>query len=1077
MENVEKTQSAFQRLKVTCVPLLANSLLSSASIPTTNQLLSNLRDTIVLLKQEGHVFAPATISYVFFPISSILRRNDPSSIPDRTMEILLSILADICDVWWLNMEMIVWEQLFMWCSAILGGIDRKGKGRDRDDETKTAAAACLWTLLRRRTIDANSLARGQPDGDLQKLEAIRSHVQSLKFLPVLGQSLNSLMVAAESAHPPLQRTSLKVLATVVEDYLPDGFVPSVLPGTISTLSKVALGSGSGKGWANGDVVAAALFVMQHAIIRAISDAACIREGAIRAYDNLEDLTGLGAQRENQHALPNTPYSTPRTETWLRGTASQLHIALNSLAPLIKHQNPSALNGLAVFSVAVLSNTTLTLPQSRPLLLSFLLSLRISTFERVSAQADASLRHLLTTTSTSRHRLLQALLHISHNYLTSLPRLLVSHADAKVEHAAELASPSATVPGIHSIAVGVGQLLGPNGGVEKWGWSLLSNMEFDIPSITIAPTSATQLLLENDSSAPRVVPFPELKLRHLGSRSAREALERMLRSLGEGGGDGCLFALEWFLDRSAAAMWCACRLLEGVGHVSLSSPADESVPILRSRRLEKISRDIAKQLAEDWDEWIDEDSQDQPPEDNVLVEHVHGLVQLSSTSSHTAIQPFIHRGLSLQLLSITSGILESRFPPLLLQALYPILHGIVSDNSFISTSGLAALSFVTNVTSYATPANLLLSNFDYALDSVSRHLSRRWLDIDATKVLAVLVRLVGRDVVLKAGDVVEECFDRLDEYHGYELVVDGLVEVLGEVVKAIEEDEEHQVARASFLQRHAEPAPSLDADKPIADPSPSKDKQIHRDHGEEVESTAQPPLAEIPPTPSQLLTTQIVSRSMYFLTHSSPTIRARILLLLARAVPVLPESALLPSIHKAWPFILNRLDDAETFVTSAAAVLIEALSTHVGNFMSRRIWDDVWPRFRTMLDRLCRADASSALARRAGGAGVGTESAYTHSHRLYRALISTMAAAVRGVDTQDAACWEIIVLFRRFLRSDAHEELQTAARGLYKVLSENNEDAVWLGLAATVGWIEGSVAFLREPKWNVERNVKMILEGE
>ncbi|KAG1859445.1 hypothetical protein C8R48DRAFT_774779 [Suillus tomentosus] len=59
---------------------------------------------------------------------------------------------------------------------------------------------------------------------------------------------------------------------------------------------------------------------------------------------------------------------------------------------------------------------------------------------------------------------------------------------------------------------------------------------------------------------------------------------------------------------------------------------------------------------------------------------------------------------------------------------------------------------------------------------------------ATKVMAVLVRLVGADVVQKAGDVVEECFHRLDEYHGYDVIVQNLMGVLGEVIKVIEADE-------------------------------------------------------------------------------------------------------------------------------------------------------------------------------------------------------------------------------------------------------------------------------------------------
>ena len=83
--------------------------------------------------------------------------------------------------------------------------------------------------------------------------------------------------------------------------------------------------------------------------------------------------------------------------------------------------------------------------------------------------------------------------------------------------------------------------------------------------------------------------------------------------------------------------------------------------------------------------------------------------------------------------------------------------------------------------------------------------------------------------------------------------------------------------------------------------------------------------------------------------------------------------------------------------------------------------------------------------------------------------------MRGVQPHDAAIWEVVVLFRRFLHAQAHEELQVCTRELYGALCENNEDAVWLGLAATVGWVGGSVAFLAEPKWDIERNVRVVLK--
>jgi len=192
------------------------------------------------------------------------------------------------------------------------------------------------------------------------------------------------------------------------------------------------------------------------------------------------------------------------------------------------------------------------------------------------------------------------------------------------------------------------------------------------------------------------------------------------------------------------------------------------------------------------------------------------------------------------------------------------------------------------------------------------------------------------------------------------------------------------------------------------------------------------------------------------------------------VPVLPESALLTSIHKAWPFILNRFSDPEPFVVTAAAGLVEALSMNVGSFMYRRVWDDVWPRFRTMLQKLEVADSKSALARRGSGS-VGTESAYTQSHRLYRSMLRTMTASMKKVQVNDALAWEMLVYFRRFLHSQSHQELQTCATELFVAAGKNNADAVWLILFSTTATGDSPISFLQKREWDTEENSKIILQ--
>ncbi|KAI0348351.1 hypothetical protein BDW22DRAFT_79528 [Trametopsis cervina] len=1138
----EEDQQLFKKLKELCVPLLGNAVLTPTSTPAVHTLLSQVLSVLHDAQSSGRVLKPAMVAYVFFPISTILRRNAGPAIPDQPLEKLFGVLTIICDTWWWDMDTKTWEQIFMLCGAVIGGIESKGKGRDRADETKQAAAECLWALLRNRVPDEEPSSHQHASVRLMTVSAsFQTHSRLPAFIPIIGQTVNSLLATAASQHLPLVRASIRLLEVIIADYLPDDVVTSVFPGVVSGMCKIALAVGNTKAWANGDIVAGALGVLRQIVVRSIGDDVCIRDGAIRGVNSLEELVELETHpQEDASAPPPAPYTTPRTKSWLSGTSSQLHMALISLSSLVSHPTASALLALSNLSAATLEATPLTLPQSQPLLLSWLLSLSHSDYEAVTFHAKRSLLDLLDPASSSQHSLMQILFQISKDHLTSLPRHIPSHSDSKVEHAAKIVEAICSLSvadddtqgrPLNAIGHEVGRLLGPNGGIEKWGWSLLSVLTFATPQIIAASAPASQALLEGSSGAVQNIPFPEVVLHPLTSRSAQDALERMFRSMGRASGEDGLYAVEWFIDigksrhdsRAIAALWCACRLLEGIGRVSLSTTSLDSPVLARRRKLEKFVRGIAKTLPEMWEEEesVPDGSKASPStfpqmqneadgRENVSIEHVTGLITVRSPLDigkpdtfsadprpRPSPQPSLRKALSLQVVAVCAGILQARFTPLLLDVLYPILHSLVAESAHLSSTALSTLHYITHSTSYASPANLLLSNFDYALDSVSRRLSRRWLDVDAPKVLVVLTRLVGRDVVQKAGDVVEECFDRLDEFHGYEVLVDGLIAVLLEVVLVVGSDEQNHTepkrAEASrhdreadskqfdnffewFAHRHDKPPEEEETERVSYDQIPHTDwgkkpEEEDDQHAGRAEDTSDDP----PPTPTQALTKQIVSRSLYFLTHGSAVIRARILTVLTSAVPVLPESALLPAIHQAWPFILNRLEDPEHFVVAAVTALAEALADHVGDFMFRRIWDDVWPRFQAMLKKLEAADSSSALMRRGPG-GVGTESAYSVSHRLYKAMISTMRAAANGVQAQDTTAWQVIIAFRRFLHDQAHEDLQCQARELYKALRRNNEDAVWFALSATQGHIP-AWTFLHNPRWSIDVNVHAIMEGD
>jgi hypothetical protein len=86
----------------------------------------------------------------------------------------------------------------------------------------------------------------------------------------------------------------------------------------------------------------------------------------------------------------------------------------------------------------------------------------------------------------------------------------------------------------------------------------------------------------------------------------------------------------------------------------------------------------------------------------------------------------------------------------------------------------------------------------------------------------------------------------------------------------------------------------------------------------------------------------------------------------------------------------------------------------------------------------------------------------------------MTAVAHGVHIQDTSIWQVIVGFRRFLHSQAHEELQASARELYIAIGRNNDDAVWLALSSTSGKTGPKMAFMTESKWNIDNNIAIIL---
>ncbi|KAG8834260.1 hypothetical protein FRC17_009269 [Serendipita sp. 399] len=1104
----------FATLKSICVPLLKNARLTPETTPNAASLLADLLQVLQSVPDPRVALPEGLVHYIFFPISGIIRQNNPTTIPDHVMERILNVMTILLQSWWWTIESATRTTLLSVASRCLpsGDRDSDDTAKQYDEDTQLAAVRCIWEILRDHSTD---------DGTTEEEKILAAQqISKARAIspPQLVAILSSLLLTTTSANFELQIVALKCIRSLMDTYCGEDLTPTVMPGVISSLSRL-LSKRTGRSQPRGELVRESLRAIQTVIVLGIGDDVCAREGAIRIIGTLDDFGDITTVPPSSSRHPELVQRTP---SWLNATSTQLHNALNTMIPpLINHPTAAASEGLIDFCSVVLSATSETLQRSQTLLVLPLLILMLHPIPSIATRSRQKMVEILTN-SNAKTSVLEALKKLTNSTISNLPQLLLSSQIERLESGVKVLTAVSILSahGVSVISKSISHVLGPNGGIEKWGWNLLEGLELGKPSVFHAAPDYDVLLLQNGPSDR--IAFPGLQMKHIQDSDTQQALATFFRSWGAAAGDDALFSVEWFVKYASngsnttevSALWCAARLLEGICGHTLGDNQDTRI-IVRSVRLKQHAKWLSKLISLFWEQDGDEDEgAENPPneegDNHQIIEYVKGIQQLdklldwgkkakqTNEASLREQQKLLHRAQSLHLLALSSSILETRFSATLLQSLYPILHSFVSTDSFLSATSHSTLLHVSQASGYASPANLLLSNFDYALGSVSRHLTRQRLDMHAPKVLVILVRLVGKSIVERAGDVVEECFDRLDDYHGYRVIVEGLIEVLLEVVKVLEQESTPAPVRdASRLdhlakERYRKPRddlsefctwlenmkrPVIVEEKEDFGPVP---RRAWGQEGKQEENGAEPEPEgkEAKLSPNQVLVQQIVDKAVYFLTHSSPLIRARILSVLTFSIATLSEikSSLLPSIHTAWPFILNRFKDSEPFVVTEAAELITALVEHVGDFMDIKVWDDIWPIFRRLISNLETSDKQYALTRRDHLGVPWTSSAYTTSHRLYRSILRTTTLAVAELVAKDNVFWEILLTCRRFLSKHFHEEVQKLARNLYTEAAIKNADAVWLALK---GAMNESLPFLSFSD-DIRQNAEMIftsIDGE
>ena len=839
------------------------------------------------------------------------------------------------------------------------------------------------------------------------------------------------------------------------------------------------------------------------------------------------------------APPPTSGPTSPTPAWLRYTASNLLTLISTLSSLLPaHDSPTVRIALGRFLAEVLLNCSSSLSLASPddpssaassanLLpaLEGLLALAADDWPSVADPARAALLSLMAQPTN-----VALVARVIQSRLAGLPRALLRGDEAAVARSARvIAAALALLPPTTT----------PLARVERWSWSLMHALDFDRVAGAGERQGAGMAQAWISSGGVDLSPsegekrWPGLRMKHVREKGTRKALEGLWAALGrsaaKAGQEG--EAVDHFLGvatgasgaRQASGLWVVAEVLAGLDNQDGTGPTKPRRKLLKGvvkRVLELLERlevddepatqatpappsaEVAKQQAELASIVVEQQR---------AVSYTPSLDVLAPVATkHTAREAaesdrIVLTCLALRVLAAAAHLLGPLFQPHLLKSLYHVLaHSSPASHPLLRAHAQLALSSISSATAYASPQNLVLANVDYVVNAVTQRLSIARLDPQAPVVLVEMIRLVGAPIVPMVGDLVEDVFEALDDYHGYDEVTAGLWGVLDGLVRVMVQGEEDKAGPKEevkaavtpetkreedwatftnwFAHRHdpppAEETVDLDDDLPAENPQAPFSELLVDDHPDEPKDPNEfPDKPKAPPIKSQALAAQILTKATYYLSHASPFLRGRVVGLIASAVPLLvrpsleadkgrPED-LLPTVHKAWPYLLMRLEDSEASVREETAALVESLAAHVGGFMSRRILDDAWPRFRRLLEQQGRDDRRSALA------GMTT---FSQSHRFYRSLLRTMRAVDGEVPLKEEAVWDQAVLFRRFLDGRIDPELQALAKGVYTALGRVNADLVWLVLVGSVGGERavGLPVWLRMAEADLGANVEAVL---
>ncbi|GAQ06809.1 hypothetical protein ALT_4130 [Aspergillus lentulus] len=915
-------QESFKKLRAPCVELSSVGLGFRGRQKTPNDVFQALSPVYNVLTQlaDKDALDEKLAEYAFFPLSHIF--NETQSLPARTLELAVNCLRIlIAKGWRRHLSPQLGKQLIILLTLIVGGAPNKASGgQSLHSQPVELGIACFNCFAAIFSVLEGPVAKQTIYHEIGTATIVDQAVYILLEGVSDGPSDESCVAAAEALRALFDRITDRVV------------LASIMPRTVSALTKVLKPTTQIR--RSFRVLSICLQILTNLLRNVLND---------QVTSSVTEESNQTQQADNQQADDRVVLDG----SWLKATTTQIRLALANVIQIRRHERQEVQAALLDLCSMVIEDCSATLHDSISLMVETIVILSISE-DQTPNHAYTTLKHLATTYPVVLDTLKDSL----HTWVTAFPRTMQGNDEtakqwgikqistafqvlSQVQSGSDILT-SALASGLcDSVAAAVNQA---SRNPQPVNQDMVENLNLDVLHRDNQSLAFSSVLLGHRSQQQTLKDLQSMIVRLNSSESGSEITRSILGQVHRASGDAVV-----------APFWLALNFLKTGSQLTGILDDFISLDHIEISVHSLSSRAMIEEL------------------------YYYSLPLLDQPLSETS-RDWRISALALEAVALQAQQLGEAFRPELMDALYPVLQLLASNNSNLQRHAMVCLDILTSSCRYEDTSTMIIENVDYLVNSVALKLNTFDVSPYPPQVLFMMVKLCGARLIPYLDDLVDSMFGILDMYHGYPKLVETMFKTLAAIVeegtktpsllaitngeatavdhrkrqyqrllvstlaedlaarrtkraKYMDEDVEDDEERVSHPKRpwksESEKVASLDADN-LSD-------ILNADESEEpLPPPREPEDEEKPLSKSHTILLHIVKSIPSHLTSPSPYLRRSLLSVLIQGFPALAqnENSFLPVINDLWPAIASKISFPSSLSseTSSSALMTRDRST-------------------------------------------------------------------------------------------------------------------------------------------------------